>query len=204
MFKHDFVRQRTMYNHPLWAEFSLNSLTDVKEFVQNKKWEELTLMFGHRALLIAGYYIQRGGDIEEVVSAAMLGLCTAVNEVKKDDFENDNPRGYIVSFIHQYCFAVVQNDTLIPTPRYARTVLRKKQIYTCPLIDASDGTNDDFDIIEFDEIMEKIVESELEREVYTYRRVGYKDGEIATLLGISRSTITRVRSTLYERFVNYD
>lgn len=204
MFKRDFVHQRTSYNHPLWNDLPPSFLTieDVKELVQNKEWERLILLFGRRGLLIAGYYIARGGDIDEMVSAAMLGICVAVAEMKKDDFTNDNPRGYITSFIHQACFEVLCHDTLIPVARYAKRTYDTKRIFTCPLIDASDGT-DDFDIIEFDEIMDKIVDSEIEREVYEHRRVGYKDDEIAEILNVSRSTVSRIRSTLYERFVNY-
>lgn len=204
MFKRNFMYQRISYKHPLWANFPPNSLTteEVKELVRNKEWEQLILKLGRSGLFIAGFYIQMGGNTDEIVSAAMLGLCAAIDKMKNNDFENINPRGYVTSYIHQYCFDTLENDTLIPVTRYARKRHNIKRIHTCPLIDTLDGT-DDFDIIEFNEIMEKIVESELEREVLEHRRIGFEDDEIAVILCVSRSTISRIRSTLYERFVNY-
>jgi len=200
MFKRNFVHQRNAYKHPLWSNFPSASLTvaEAKELVETKKWEELILRSGRCGLLVAGYYIQRGSDVEEMVSAAMLGICVAVDKMKSGDFDNYNPRGYIMSFIHRHCFEALQNNTLIPVPRYA-----EKKIFICPLIDALDGT-DDFDIIEFDEIMDKIVETEFESEVYLYRRVGNTDAEIARILDVSRSKVSRTRLTLYKRFVNHD
>jgi len=199
MFKRDFVHQRNAYKHPLWSNFPSGPLTveEAKELVKAEKWEELILRSGRCGLLIAGYYIQRGCDVEEMVSAAMLGICVAVDKMKSGDFNNHNPRGYIMSFIHQHCFEALQNNTLIPVPRYA-----KKKILTCTIVDALDG-DADFDIIEFDEIMDKIVDSEFESEVYLYRRAGNTDAEIAAILDVSRSKVSRTRLTLYKRFVNH-
>ena len=111
--------------------------------------------------------------------------------MKRDTFENINPRGFIVSSIHRECFESVITDRTIPTER-------NKPIYTCSLIDTPGDT--ELDIVEFDEIMELIAESDLEREVIDLRRNGFEDREIAEILDISRFAVSRLRSTLYERF----
>jgi hypothetical protein len=166
---------------------------DPKDLVEKGNWELLILNFSRRGLFIAGQYIKAGGEIDEMVGAAMLGICIAVDKMKNENFRNINPGAYITAFIHQHCHEALRIDTTISVPRWT------KRIHTCVLIDSLDGA-DDFDIIEFDEILEKIAESEFEQEVINYRTTGYRDDEIAVFLGVSRSTISRTRSTLYERY----
>ena len=196
MFSRDFVSQRPSYSHPLWSELPKIVLTvdQAKELVNKKDWEQLILSHGRLALLIAGYYIARGADVNETVSAAMLGLCRVVDKMKHD-FENINPRGFIVSAIHSVCYDSAVNDRNIPSGR-------NEPMHTCLLLD-HDSKDNEFDIVEFDEIMELIVKSDLERKVMNLRRRSFEDNEIAEILGISRSSVSRLRKTLHERFVSY-
>lgn len=200
MFRRDFVSRRTSYSHLLWDKFQkVHMSTDqVRELVDLKDWEELILVHGYSALLRAGMYIASNGDVDTIVSAAMLGLCVAVDKMKSPDFENVNPRGYIMSFIHQYCYeALTENNVIKPCWRGRQCSMR-------PIIDAIDGDAEEiFNLIEFDEVMELIVKSDFERAIIDFRRIGYTDSEIATTFEISRSTVSRTRKSLYERYLNY-
>lgn len=197
MFSHDFVRRRVGYSHPLWSalpNFDLDNDT-VKKLVVEQDWSQLILVHGRMGLHIAGYYIQRGGSIDDVVGGAMLGVCMAVARIRRKEFENVNPSAFIASAIHRECYNVILADQTIWAGR-------RKRIPICPLIESLDGVTE-FDIVQFDEIMELIVESDLEQEVISLRRNGFDDMEIAELLTVSRFTISRIRNALYERYLSY-
>lgn len=197
MFNRDFVHFRAGYSHPMWSEFPKIDLeiTATLKLVDEQNWDQLILIHGRIGLHIAGYYIYRGGDVDDTVGAAMLGICSAVDCMKRPGFENINPSAFITTAVHRECFNAVITDRVIQTGR-------RKLIPTCPLIDALDGV-EQFDTVEFDEIMELIVKSDFEREVMNLCRNGFVDKEIAELLDTSRFTISRIRDTLYERYVDH-
>jgi RNA polymerase sigma factor (sigma-70 family) len=198
MFKHSFIPQGKAYQHPLWKEFLPNSLSsgEIKELVISKDHKGLIFAHGRRALHIAGAYIATGGDIDEMVSAAMFGLVEAVNKMMLPTFDNVNPSGYIASYVHQHCFGERRKDVTIPVPRNV------DKIHTWTLLDTEDR-DADFDIIEFYEIMEIIADSEFEKEVINFRAAGCSDSEIADKFNVSRSTVSRTRKSLYERYCNH-
>lgn len=194
------------YQHPLWAKFPKIELSDLEikqlvhlVIVNNDECAKETLINanGRRAMHIAGAYIHTGGDIDEMVSSAMLGLTLAVNKMHDPDFENINPFGYIASFIHQHCFEQRRRDRTIPTAR------NEKPIHVCSIIDDRIGT-DQFDLIEFFDVMEKISKSQLEKAIVDLRAASYTDAEIAAVLDVSPSLIFRTRLLLYERFCRHD
>ena len=58
----------------------------------------------------------------------------------------------------------------------------------------------DFNIVEFEDILEKIINTSLEKEIIEYRRLGWTDAVISEKLGISQSHVTGIRHTLFKRY----
>jgi len=65
-------------------------------------------------------------------------------------------------------------------------------------------SRNDFDIIEFEDILEKIIKTEKEASIITLRRLGYTDSAIAEKLNICQSNVTRIRHTLFKRFQRHN
>lgn len=61
--------------------------------------------------------------------------------------------------------------------------------------------NYDINLIEVDELCEKLVKNNLERDVLTLRRLDYKDREVAEKLNIDRNMVFRVRTILKKRYI---
>lgn len=166
-------------------------LNNVVKAVEEGRWDDLIKSHMRLGCMIAGRYVRIGGNSDEMVSAAMLGVCEAVNKIKKNGLEHENITGYIIHYIHRFCSEVLRKDTVVPMPRgkIARPVLS--------LLDTGEK---DFDIIEFEDTLEKIIETEQESKVITLRRLGYTDKVIAEKLDISQTSVTKIRHKLLKRY----
>ena len=145
---------------------------------------------------IAGRYVRLGGKSDEMVSAAMLGIVVAVDRVKKGLVKHDNITGYIILYIHQHCAEALRVDCVIPVPQHNDT-----KIITCPITDkrmlaTGPRTGELYETLEF------IIHTELEKEIIFLRQQHYTDTEVASNLNISRSTVTKTRKRLLERYNN--
>lgn len=169
----------------------MEPLDDVVEAVKEGRWDDLTKSHMRLGCTIAGRYVSVGANSDEMVSAAMLGICTAVDKIKKKGLKHDNVTGYIVHYIHQFCSEVLRKDTVVPMPRGKKVR---------PVLSLLDTGENDFDIIEFEDTLEKIIKTEQEGEIITLRRLGFTDAAVAEKLDISQSRVIRIRHDLYKRF----
>ena len=186
------------YEHPFNSANLAEPLSEEEKqlALKNKNWNYL--IEGHMRLgcSIAGRYVRFGGDSDEMVGAAMLGIVRAVDKIKDGQLKHDNITGYIVHYIHQECSEVLRKDTAVPTPRKKE----KKQIVQ--LNDALDCCYDDFNIIDFEDALESIIENDEERLIVELRKQGYADEVIAEKLSIDRNKVTRTRYCLAKRYEN--
>ncbi len=187
--------QGKSYYHPFAVADLKQPLTDDEKIlaIKEKNWNLLIETHMRLGCSIAGRYVKLGGNSDEMVSAAMLGVCEAVDRTKQNGHENVT--GYIIHYIHQYCSKALQQDCLIPVPRPS-----KKKITVCPITDVAIAS--DNKINELNEILESITKTEDEKMVIFLRQQNYTDYEISEKLSISRPTVTRIRHTLWERFNN--
>lgn len=183
------------YSHPFATANLKGPLTTEEKIlvVKTGQWELLIESHMRLACSIAGRYVRFGGNSDEMVSAAMLGIVEAVDRFKKGEVDHDNVTGYIIHYIHQHCTRTLQQDCLIPIPRPSR-----KKIIICPITDAVIAPDEK--ISELYEVIESITETEAEKMIVFLRQQGYSDYEIAERLNLVRSTVTRIRQRLLERY----
>jgi len=68
-------------------------LDDVVKAVEEGRWDDLIESHMRLGCMIAGRYVSIGANSDEMVSAAMLGICEAVNKIKKNGLEHKNITG---------------------------------------------------------------------------------------------------------------
>lgn len=162
-------------------------------------------------LSIVGRYmacLDNQSKSDDLVSAAVEGLCHAVGKIKEDGLPHDNLTGYLVETMHTYISTAIER---FPTVRVPGRSKRRHQKFlptpvTSELTDAVIEQHFDRRInsssqMEADEMVEKIVQSPRERAIIEYRIEGYKDAEIAKLIGLGTTTVFVIRNTLQERFI---
>ena len=170
-----------------------------KEKINALKAEDWDLLIESHMRLgcsIAGRYVRLGGKSDEMVSAAMFGIVVAVDRVKRKLLKHMNVTGYIIHYIHQHCAEALRMDCVIPVPQHNDT-----KIITCPITNIHSKANE-AKIGELYEIIEHITHTELEKDIVFLRQQSYTDSEVASNLGISRSTVTKTRKRLLERYNN--
>ena len=166
--------QGKSFFHPLSKANLAKPLNDKEKenAIKEKDWNCLIEAHMRLGCSIAGRYVEYDADPDEMVSAAMLGICVAVDRFKKKSSGTDNITGYIVAYIHQYCSEVARRDCVIPPPQ------KKKPNKTQQLCDI---ISNDFNITDFDDQLTKVIESDKEALIVDLRRQGYTDETIAAL-----------------------
>jgi RNA polymerase sigma factor (sigma-70 family) len=159
-----------------------------------ENWDVLIESHMRLGCSIAGRYVSFGGDSEEMVSAAMLGIVEAVDRIRRGVLMHDNITGYIVHYIHQHCGETRRKDCLMPVPRGVERIRRH------PL--TNENITTDYEIEEFYEIIECIIKTDTEKDILFFRQQGDTDEEVATKLCVSRSFVSQTRRELFERFKN--
>lgn len=175
---------------------------------------------GHRVILshlrmtlsIVGRYmacLDNQSKSDELVSAAVEGLVSAVNNIRENGLPHDNLTGYLVENVHTYISTAIEKFPTVRIP--GRTKRRHKGKFVTPttaeLTDKVIDQHFDRKIsqssqIEADEMVEQIVQSPRERQVIELRIEGYKDAEIAKLIGLGTTTVFVIRTQLQERFIS--
>ncbi len=206
------------YEHPFAKQDLAQPLSDEEKKVALKARDWDLLIESHMRLgcAIAGRYVRLGGNSDEMVSSAMLGIVEAVDRFKRGTVLHDNITGYIIHYIHQSCIKALRLDCVIPVPQNNDTKITvlstdrnpsetvwgaEGGIIICPITDNNievTATN----MGELYETVEYITHTELERNVVFLRQQGYTDADVADNLGIGRSTVTKIRKRLLERFNN--
>lgn len=186
------------YSHPFAHQKLRQPLNDEEKAhaLKAKDWDLLTESHMRLGCAIAGRYVSLGGNSDEMVSAAMLGIVTAVDRAKKGLLKHDNVTGYIIHYIHQNCAEALRLDCVIPIPQH-----NDSKIITCPITDNNIEATETR-LGELYEILEHITYTEVEKDVIFLRQQGYTDTEVANNLNISRSTVTKTRKRLLKRYNN--
>jgi len=164
------------------------------------------------ALSIAGRYlslIDNKSRSDDLVSAAVEGLCHGVNKIKNEGLPHDNLTGYLTECIHRYVSEFLESTPVVVmsgrTKRhYKQKGIKSKIPITQELTEAIIEKQFDalpLSSIELDEILDKVVQSPTERSVIELRMEGRKDEEIGLLLGLSKSSVLLIRRELESRFV---
>lgn len=185
------------FNHPFAKSDLATPMSDQEKEIAIRvgNWDHLIEAHMRLGCSIAGRYVKFGGDPDEMVSAAMLGICDAVDRFKKDKTKTDNITGYIIAYIHQHCSKTLRRDRAVPSPQ------RRKFTKTEELRDAIEN---DFNIVDFDDLLEMIIKDERDAMIVDLRRQGFTDEMISKETGIPRATITMVRLNLLKRYRSYN
>ena len=195
------MRQRIQgqsYRHPFANQDLATPLNDEEKInvLKTENWDLLVESHMRLGCSIAGRYVRFGGNSEEMVSAAMLGIVIAVDRIKKGIIKHINVTGYIIHYIHQNCTKALRLDCVIPVPQNNDT-----KIIVCPITDNNIEVTA-INMGELYETIEYITHTELERNVVFLRQQGHTDIEVASNLNVSRSIVTKTRKRLLERFNN--
>ncbi len=195
------MRQRIQgqsYRHPFSLQKLAQPLSDEEKInvLKTENWDLLIESHMRLGCSIAGRYVRFGGNSEEMVSAAMLGIVIAVDRIKKGIIKHINVTGYIIHYIHQHCAEALRSDCVIPVPQNNDT-----KIIVCPITDNNIEVTA-INMGELYETIEYITHTELERNVVFLRQQGHTDIEVASNLNVSRSIVTKTRKRLLERFNN--
>jgi DNA-directed RNA polymerase specialized sigma subunit len=157
----------------------------------------MDLIEQHRGIArkIAGWYILKARHLsDDLNSAAMEGVVTAVDRINRGLVDHDNYYGYICYFIHQLLGKEIRiNETITPPQRREhRSCIR----LTLPVatIDHSIAV---YDVME--QLKVAIDGDELLKEIVDLRIIGHTDEEIAEMLNLSRLVIQRARKRLVKK-----
>jgi DNA-directed RNA polymerase specialized sigma subunit len=158
----------------------------------------MDLIKQHRGIArrIAGWYILKARHLaDDLNSAAMEGVVTAVDRINRGLVSHDNYYGYICYFIHQFLGKEIRlNDTITPPQRRAH----KKCVsldFPVATIDSSIAIWDTMEQLEV-----AIDNDSTLRAIVDLRIIGHTDEEIATVVGISLSGVWRFRKQLEEQW----
>lgn len=156
--------------------------------------DDLIMSHMRVAFTIAGRYTRHGADTEDMTSAALEGVVTAVDKIARGALKHDNVTGYICSYVHRFCTDFIDHNSVVYIPRSQKN---KPIIQSLP-----EGVSDDihFDMVVFDDLIKKIVKSELDAKVIEFRRQGYTDLETAVKIGVNRAAVISARHSLLKRY----
>ena len=163
-------------------------LDDKIKAVEEGRWDELIESHMRLANKIANSY---DGDRDEMVSAAYVGLCVAVDRIKEKGLRHNNVTAYIGRYIHQHVQETRRKDCVIPHPRGEQI----RQAHS--LLDTGKSAFSDFEI---NDILEQITQTPVEEKIIMLRRHGYTDAQISVKLDTPQSSVTRTRHRLLNRF----
>jgi DNA-directed RNA polymerase specialized sigma subunit len=158
----------------------------------------MDLIEQHRGIArrIAGWYILKARHLaDDLNSAAMEGVVTAVDRINRGLISHDNYYGYICCFIHCALGKEIRmNETITPPQR--------RDHKSCISLEYPVATTDPS--IEISDVMESlhvaIGDDELLRKIVDLRIIGHTDEEIAEMLNLGRLVIQRARKRLFKKW----
>jgi DNA-directed RNA polymerase specialized sigma subunit len=158
----------------------------------------MDLIEQHRCIArkIAGWYTLRARHLaDDLNSAAMEGVVTAVDRINRGLVSHDNYYGYICYFIHCALGKEIRlNETITPPQRrpHKNCVSLDNPIAT---LDPSIGV---CDVME--ELNVAIDGDKLTKQIVDLRIIGHTDEEIADMLDLGRLVIQRARKRLFKKW----
>jgi DNA-directed RNA polymerase specialized sigma subunit len=144
---------------------------------------------------ITGYYIVKYSAYhlrDDLNSAAVEGVVTAVDRIERGLVEHDNYNGYICYYIHQFLGKEIRkNQFMVPPQRSTQP--------TCCSLELPIAIDDP--AIEISDTMEALSVAingdGLHRRIVDLRIKGFTDGEIGEILGVKRLVVQRAKTHLH-------
>lgn len=148
------------------------------------------------AILVAGQYVGRCTlDNEELVSAAMEGVCEAMPKLDLDR----NPLAFVREKVHKAISMAIEYASMIRVPHTSED--RDETLVRPAQVEMSDVASPEGEIMELLEEILACCSSELEREIILGRARGLSDRELGKLHYFSHQTIWVMRKEVEERYV---
>jgi hypothetical protein len=148
---------------------------------------------------------------DDLLSQGFVGLVKGVNAMVGEEQPNPNPTGVMSKYIHYELGELLDYESTIRIPQ--RTFLRKKSNgddITVPTKEASLTSHHTFEreAVQdprtmtdlWDELM-GCCENDTEQAIVKHRSEGRKDDEIASMLGLPKTTTYMMRRGIYARFL---
>lgn len=204
----DFGVELPDYFEALPQKLDKDTLDILIRRVRASDHDAITVVIKHHARLAVKIATQYAAVIpsksDDLVSAALLGLTTAVNWIAAGRCPHDNIVGYIIVTIHRFCSEFIEYDSQVRIPRDA---VKTYGIDIAEHLASFEHNNDILDIDETDthvrECIALAISNSFEDFVIRKREEGYTDAEIANMCGCSRQTIQLLRQDIYKRFLHY-
>lgn len=195
------------FSHPLnkieSKETDLPALMARLRAGEREAKDEAIKFFIRKALAIAhGYSVYGNSEtFHDFASVAIEGLIVAINRVAaKERPETDNINGYLSDCIHGHLSDYIAENHSVRIP--ARTQRHRKDLKVSFLpFDEQEMFSKIENDIEIKEIIEKLPQSEREREILDLRLQGYVDSKIAEMVGLSHTSVFLIRRELQQRFL---
>lgn len=136
----------------------------------------------------------KGFRFSELVAESYYALVDILDEADVRLVDN-NIKTYIRSILAKRLKAFLWEDCVIRVPQGTKGKARAKIEHAFDFEVYDDDTTsrlmDDLDII---------IENPMEHDFVAYKMAGYKNYEVAEKLGISQNEVSKMRSSLYQRF----
>jgi hypothetical protein len=163
------------------------------------------------ALSIVGRYIavmKSDRLADEMVSAAMEAVATGLAKIMAGEMEHDNLTGYLTAKIHSYVSDVIERQPTVSIPR--RTVRHQiandkearklsRVDFNSPAVLRAVTRREETDF-EINEILDRAIQNDLDRQVIDLRRDGWTDEKIAEFLELSKTSVFVIRKGVETRF----
>ncbi len=136
--------------------------------------------------------------VDDLKSAAIMGVVIAVNKIAKNSMDShDNVTGYIVINVNYVIRREIQNNLAIQSPRNKKVLLVTSGVSWNVRTRHSQLSSQLYEI--WDSV-DSLTEDQLEKQILELRSEGHTDNEVAEFLGLSRSSVTRIRKNLFEKY----
>ena len=136
--------------------------------------------------------------VDDLKSAAMMGIVIAVNKIAENSMAaHDNVTGYIVINVNYAIRREIQNSFVIRTPR-GKKVVSMTDLTQCNLVKRHSQPSSQ--LYEIWDAVDSLTEDQLEKQILELRSEGHTDNKVADFLGLSRSSVTRIRKNLFEKY----
>lgn len=180
-----------------------------------KAVDEVIKGFVCLVIKIAGQYRTQRNQTHDLVSEGLLGLTIGCRAVAKGMLRDDNVGAYLVGQIHAKMCDYVKNkkDSLVRIPSTSawrhKTKTGKTPEIKCQRLDhhtermlvvQPDGIN----MIELKDLINSCLKNDTEKQIIALRAESFRDNEIAIQLGMSNTSVARIRSQIEDRFLNLE
>jgi hypothetical protein len=209
------------YRHPL---FKLSLMPGAEENVpallvrlragETQARNDAILGYVNLSMSIVGRYIavMRSDRLaNDMVSAAMEGIVTAVDKVVNGEMTHENLTGYVTACVHRFISAELERRQVVRVPH--QTISKRRQAGLEPppkpvRVDMSDpavlrkvarsGEELDFEIRE---ILDRVLQNDLEKSIIELRQQGMTDQQVADELDLSKTAVFVIRKGIETRFL---